>query len=499
MRKIYLLIITLVSVFVVNSQTVERVEGYYCLVSPNAQYYAGAQEGSSAFRYSLATKEENRIDPESDFGFKTNAIANDGTVAGSYGFKAALWIDGNNYEFLPLPEGLSDLEEATNDAVAISADGKQIVVAMNADAPKTYYVYTQKEDGLYDMVKLPMPEKDPIYGMRPQWISVRDMSLDGNTLVGFFHTDDGMRQLPLVWRRVEGAWSFKFVGLDICLIDGKTIPPYPYDELLIDDEGDEYLPYDIWEEWITAQNEAESGYYYQMKGCMVSGNGRYIALNMGIQLPGENSGIIYAAVYDLEKDTVVVFKEMQNSTSLSVNDNGEVIVGTPVADSFRGSYVISVDNLKQQTLTEWLKKRTNGVVDLANYMTYPFDEYEQDSTLAEGTAYFAKEEEGLVTYIYDVYGSAAFESFFITFGVESADRPVYDASQMFVYPNPTSGLLNVSKAMENVEIYDVIGRKVYTCATVENSIDLSELHAGQYFLVAIVEGERISTKIMIKK
>ena len=31
MRKIYLLIITLVSVFVVNSQTIEKVEGYYFL------------------------------------------------------------------------------------------------------------------------------------------------------------------------------------------------------------------------------------------------------------------------------------------------------------------------------------------------------------------------------------------------------------------------------------------------------------------------------------
>jgi hypothetical protein len=68
-----------------------------------------------------------------------------------------------------------------------------------------------------------------------------------------------------------------------------------------------------------------------------------------------------------------------------------------------------------------------------------------------------------------------------------------------VYPNPTSGLLNVSKTMENVEIYDVIGRKVYTQSVVENVIDLSELHVGQYFLVATVDGERVSTKIMIKK
>ena len=101
MKRFYLSVITLMLVLFANAQAVEKVEGFYYLVSPNAQYYAGAQEGSSAFRYSLATKEENRIDPEGDFGFKTNAIANDGTVAGSYAFKAALWVEGNNYEFLP--------------------------------------------------------------------------------------------------------------------------------------------------------------------------------------------------------------------------------------------------------------------------------------------------------------------------------------------------------------------------------------------------------------
>ena len=497
MKKVYLLIATLMFVLVANSQTIEKVDGYYYLVSPNAQYYAGAQEGASAFRYSLATKEENRIDPEGDFGFKTNSIANDGTVAGSYGFKAALWLDGNNYEYLPLPAGLTTLEENSNDAVLISHDGKQVVVAFNSDAPKTYYVYTKNESGVYDMEKLPMPEKDPIYGMYAQWYGVKDMSLDGNVLVGFFLTDDGQRQLPLIWTKEDGAWTYEFFGLDVCIKEGKTIPPYPYDKVTLDGDGDEVLPYEIWEEWITAQYEAETGYYYQLRGSSVSGNGRYVALNMGIQLPGEDYGVIYAAAYDLEKDTVVVFQEIQNATSLSVNNKGEVIVATPSADSFRWSYVVPMDAPSAyQTLTEWVKKRTNGVVDLAEQMEY---QLEDQMVVVEGTAYWAKEEEGLVTYMYDVYGSGAFESFFITFGVGSANRPVYNDLQVVVYPNPTSGVLNVSKAMENVEIYDVIGRKVYTCASVENSIDLTELHVGQYFLVGTVNGERVSTKLMIKK
>ena len=50
MKRFYLSIIALMFVLFVSAQAVEKVEGYYYLVSPNAQYYAGAQEGSSAFR-----------------------------------------------------------------------------------------------------------------------------------------------------------------------------------------------------------------------------------------------------------------------------------------------------------------------------------------------------------------------------------------------------------------------------------------------------------------
>jgi hypothetical protein len=48
-------------------------------------------------------------------------------------------------------------------------------------------------------------------------------------------------------------------------------------------------------------------------------------------------------------------------------------------------------------------------------------------------------------------------------------------------------------------VYDVIGRKVYAQSNVEQSVDLSELQAGQYILVGEVDGVKYSTKIMIKK
>jgi hypothetical protein len=403
--------------------------------------------------------------------------------------------DGS-FDYLPMPDGLTELEENSNDAVAISPDGKQVMVAFNADAPKTYFVYTMNENGLYDMVKLPMPEKDPIYGMYAQWIAVKDMSADGNTLVGLFLTDDGKRQLPLIWRNVNGEWTCEFFGTEVCLKEGKTIPPYPYDEMKVDADGDASLPYDVWEEWTTAQYEAETGYYYQLKGSMMSANAKYVALSVAIQLEGEEYATMYGATYDLVADSLVLFSTMSNATSLSVNNEGEVIVATPAMEEFRWAYVISAaEPTKSQTLTDWVKAHTNGAIDLAQYMKY---ELQTGETVAEGTAYWAKEGNGLVTFQLNILGTGLYESYFLRFDVPASNRPVYNG-EFEVYPNPTTGVLNMTKAMTSVEVYDVIGRKVYAQSNVEQSVDLSELQAGQYILVGEVDGVKYSTKIMIKK
>ncbi len=498
MKKITLFVFAFMVSIVALAQSIDfKKEGdYYYLVSPNARYYAGSQQGVGAYLYDADTKEVVYFSPVGEFGFKANAISNSGVVAGSSEFKAVLMNVDGSFDYLPLPKELTELEENSNDAVVISPDGERVVVAFNADAPKTYFVYTINENGSYDMVKLPMPEKDPVYSMYAQWIAVKDISADGNVLAGFFLTDDGQRQLPLVWRNVDGEWSYEFFGLDVCLKEGKTIPPYPYDEMRIDDEGDEYLPTEIWEEWMTAQYEAETGYYYQLKGLMMSANANYVALSVAIQLEGEEYATMYGATYDLVADSLVLFSTMSNATSLSVNDEGEVIVATPAMEEFRWSYVFSVtDPVKSQTLTDWVKSHTNGAIDLARYMEY---ELQEGVSVAEGTAYWAKEGNGLVTYQLNILGTGLYESYFLRFDVPASDRLVYN-TEFGVYPNPTTGVLNMIKSMTSVEVYDVIGRKVYAQSNVEQSVDLSELQAGQYILVGEVDGVRCSVKIMLKK
>jgi len=63
-------------------------------------------------------------------------------------------------------------------------------------------------------------------------------------------------------------------------------------------------------------------------------------------------------------------------------------------------------------------------------------------------------------------------------------------SNLFIYPNPTSGELRIENGelrIENIEIYDIYGRKLYlsTRPLVHSStvnIDISHLQSGIYFL-----------------
>ena len=61
-----------------------------------------------------------------------------------------------------------------------------------------------------------------------------------------------------------------------------------------------------------------------------------------------------------------------------------------------------------------------------------------------------------------------------------------DNGQWIIYPNPTTGKLTIDNGqlkIENIEIYDIVGRKIVNCPlSIDNSIDVSHLANGLYFL-----------------
>ena len=88
-----------------------------------------------------------------------------------------------------------------------------------------------------------------------------------------------------------------------------------------------------------------------------------------------------------------------------------------------------------------------------------------------------------------------YETIAVRFDGPVANDVVFD-KDLSVYPNPTTGVLNLSDALTDVQLFDVTGRVVYANSVVESTIDLSSLANGTYFLVANKEGQRISTKVV---
>jgi hypothetical protein len=72
-----------------------------------------------------------------------------------------------------------------------------------------------------------------------------------------------------------------------------------------------------------------------------------------------------------------------------------------------------------------------------------------------------------------------------------------------VYPNPTSGIVHIDNALlEKVIVYDVLGNTIKTVLfhnnTSTNSIDLSSLSKGTYFLLLKNMGLTSTRKIIIE-
>lgn len=76
-------------------------------------------------------------------------------------------------------------------------------------------------------------------------------------------------------------------------------------------------------------------------------------------------------------------------------------------------------------------------------------------------------------------------------------------SEVTLFPNPTSGILNVNavEANTSIEIFNVIGDKVYSNSLVKgaNSLDLSGLANGAYFVKLNSNGQVTTKKVVLSK
>lgn len=65
------------------------------------------------------------------------------------------------------------------------------------------------------------------------------------------------------------------------------------------------------------------------------------------------------------------------------------------------------------------------------------------------------------------------------------------------YPNPTQSQINFSQEINNLEVFDIAGRKVKSFQNVSSSYDVSNLEKGVYFLKGkTIEGKSINEKLI---
>ena len=72
-------------------------------------------------------------------------------------------------------------------------------------------------------------------------------------------------------------------------------------------------------------------------------------------------------------------------------------------------------------------------------------------------------------------------------------------SDVVVYPNPTSSILNINldEEIEKIDIYSLLGRKVGTSTNTQ--MDISNLANGIYLLSIETKNGKIGTKRIVKK
>jgi len=484
--------------FSLSSQTIDFFEDNrnFFIISPNGRYSAGAIESFPAFFYDITDKKFSYCEPEFDRGYFTNMINNEGRVAGAVEHKAAIWEQGGEWTMLPIPDDIVDSAELWTIAHGISNDSKTLVVSVG-EMPVRHVIYDLQDDGTYSFTDLPIPPCDPVYRKKSQWISICGMSGDGNRVLGRFMTDDGYREMPLVWdRRVDGEWNYRFLQVDNLIEEGFTTPDYP-------DENDPNFSDLLYDYWVTTQS-METGLYHHMSGATMSNNGRYIATKIGVQSATDAWATVYGAVIDIELDTMYIFDKLPNATCLSVTNDGIASLGTPAVEYFRYAYVVSIsepDNV--MPLSEWCLTKTDGKIDLADYMMYPID----DSfvpVLATGTATLASEGTAFMTYQWNLIETGWQETFFVQFAEETS-VDVVNSGNLNVYPNPTSGIFNISldESMgldaSYLDVYDVVGRKMWSSSVVTDVVDLSGLPNGCYSVVLHQNGKVYTEKIIISK
>lgn len=504
MKKNLLLMITTLFSVITFAQTLDytRDGRHYYIASPNGRYFTGTVEEGPGCLFDAETKEHFATEDDS---VAIYAITNDGIACGSFMGQPAVWVRGGEWKMLTVLETISSQPITGGEICGMSADATKFIALMYYGEGKRIPVYYEVDKfenwdnkDAWKFSTLPTPSKeDLLYNMAPQFVQVCGMNYDGTRILGRYMLADGKRQVPFLWQKNEaGEWTLNFVAERCLFVDEVSTG-----DITIPDreDFDNVIDYDIF------RQSVEKGIIYDLSPYSLfawTGSGRYIPLSANVADDQNPMGEYYAAVIDVDRDTLIILTAVRGAGSVSVNDKGEVFVYTPQLNTFRDSYVVSIDKPTEAiSLIDYTLQRTNGAIDLAEYMTYRRGgtDTNPEMVAAAGSAIWANEGDGFVTFNYDEWNETKLpHCYMVRFGAPVAVEKV-EAEQLAVYPNPTSGTIYFENQLTDVAIYNVTGSLVYTQSVAEQSLNLSDLNAGTYILTAKSEGANIITKVMLTR
>lgn len=500
MKKNLLLIVAILFSAISFAQTLDYTKDgrHYYIASPNGRYFTGTvNEGPGCF-FDAETKQHYATESDSVLIY---AVNNDGIACGSIDGFAGVWVRGEEWKMLTALSSINKKPIEGGEICGMSADATKFVALMRYDGGKVIPVYYELDkfenwdnEDAWSFSTLPTPTKeDLLYNMEPQFIQVCGMNYDGTRILGRYRLLDGKREVPFIWQKgTDDVWTINFVA-ERCLFVEEVV------------NGTIEIPnredYTDVTEFDMIRESLEAGYILDLSPYSLfawTGSGRYIPVCVNL-VAGD-----YAAVIDVDRDTLIVFSAVPGAGTVSINDKGEVMIYAPKMNTFRTSYVSSIDNPTEATpLFDYVKQRTNGKIDLTEHMTYQRDVDFDGNPIyqtASGSAVWANEGNAFVTFNYDEWNETLVpQCFFVRFAEITVDVDNTQTEQLAIYPNPTTGVIYFEQQLTDVVVYDVAGRQVYAQAAVAQSIDLSSLNVGTYVLTAQSNGESIITKVMITK
>jgi len=182
-----------------------------------------------------------------------------------------------------------------------------------------------------------------------------------------------------------------------------------------------------------------------------------------------------------------LFNPNPNETSWDIKDAENNVLYSGVAGDYTGSAVITDFCLGEGCYTFNLyDSQGNGLAGLYGYAT--------------GSAIFTNlnTDETLLS-----VGSESFSTRTVNFCVGTVSAPTEFATEMSIYPNPTTGMLNVTsnEEIDSIEIFNSIGTTVVSSNVAGNNsaIDMRNLPNGMYFVRVSTSNGTETVKVVLER